>query len=92
MDHGYNTIEFYSGDISGNFANAASSAGKRRVAGQRLSPRSHLSAPNRTCTMAVGIGGDGFYSRIDPLGTGSSLRFFQVTTAVDEPLRESTAL
>ena len=25
----------------------------------------------------VGIGGDGFYSRIDPVGTGSSLRFFQ---------------
>ena len=27
--------------------------------------------------MADGQGGDGFYSRIDPVGTGSSLRFFQ---------------
>ena len=25
----------------------------------------------------MGLGGDGFYSRIDPVGTGSSLRFFQ---------------
>jgi hypothetical protein len=25
----------------------------------------------------TGVGGDGFYSRIDPVGTGSNLRFFQ---------------
>ena len=25
----------------------------------------------------MGVGGDGFYSRIDPVGTGSSLRFWQ---------------
>ena len=36
MDTDINTIEFYSGDISGNFANAASPQASRWIAGQWL--------------------------------------------------------
>ena len=35
MDTGLNTIEFYSGDISGNFATSPTPSGQRRRAGQR---------------------------------------------------------
>ena len=36
-----------------------------------------VGTPTGPVQWQTGIGGDGFYSRIDPVGTGSSLRFFQ---------------
>jgi hypothetical protein len=77
MDTGINTIEFYSGDISGNFANAASPQASGGSQDNASSSVTFIGTPTGPVEWQVGIGGDGFYSRIDPVGTGSSLRFFQ---------------
>jgi hypothetical protein len=77
MDSGLNTIEFYSGDISGNFLNAASPQASGGAQDNGSSSITFTGAPTGPVLWQMGIGGDGFYSRIDPVGTGSSLRFFQ---------------
>jgi len=77
MDTGINTIEFYSGDISGNFANAASPQASGGAQDNGSSSVTFSGAPTGPVQWQLGVGGDGFYSRIDPVGTGSSLRFFQ---------------
>jgi hypothetical protein len=77
MDTGLNTIEFYSGDISGNFANAASPQASGGAQDNASSSVTFNGTPTGPVQWQVGIGGDGFYSRIDPVGTGSNLRFFQ---------------
>jgi len=77
MDTGVNTIEFYSGDISGNFANAASPQASGGAQDNGSSSITFTGTPTGPVLWQLGVGGDGFYSRIDPVGTGSSLRFFQ---------------
>jgi len=77
MDTGINTIEFYSGDISGNFANAASPQANGGAQDNGSSSVTFAGAPMGPVLWQLGVGGDGFYSRIDPVGTGSSLRFWQ---------------
>ena len=77
MDTGINTIEFYSGDISGNFANAASPQASGGAQDNGSSSVTFIGTPTGPVQWQLGVGGDGFYSRIDPVGTGSSLRFFQ---------------
>jgi hypothetical protein len=77
MDSGINTIEFYSGDISGNFANAASPQASGGAQDNGSSSITFSGTPTGPVQWQLGVGGDGFYSRIDPVGTGSSLRFFQ---------------
>src|SRR5882757_6209015 len=77
MDTDINTIEFYSGDISGNFANAASPQASGGAQDNGSSSITFSGSPTGPVQWQLGVGGDGFYSRIDPVGTGSSLRFFQ---------------
>jgi hypothetical protein len=77
MDTGLNTIEFYSGDISGNFLNAASPQASGGAQDNGSSSITFTGTPTGPVLWQLGLGGDGFYSRIDPVGTGSSLRFFQ---------------
>ena len=77
MDTGINTIEFYSGDISGNFANSASPQASGGAQDNGSSSVTFAGAPIGPVQWQLNVGGDGFYSRIDPVGTGSSLRFFQ---------------
>jgi hypothetical protein len=77
MDTDINTIEFYSGDISGNFANAASPQASGGSQDNASASVTFIGTPTGPVQWQVGIGGDGFYSRIDPVGTGSNLRFFQ---------------
>src|SRR5437762_1709708 len=77
MDTGLNTIEFYSGDISGNFLNAASPQASGGAQDDGSSSVTFAGAPSGPVLWQLGVGGDGFYSRIDPVGTGSSLRFWQ---------------
>src|SRR5882757_670660 len=77
VDSGINTIEFYSGDISGNFANAASPQASGGAQDNGSSSITFSGTPTGPVQWQLGVGGDGFYSRIDPVGTGSSLRFFQ---------------
>ena len=77
MYTGLNTIEFYSGDISGNFANAAvpeANGGTQDNGACSVTFRGHPTGPTE---WQVGNNGDGYYARIDPVGTGSSLRFWQ---------------
>jgi len=76
MDTGLNTIEFYSGDISGNFATSAApqaSGGAQDNGSMSVNFGASLTAVQ----WQMGVGGDGFYSRIDPVGTGTSLRMWQ---------------
>jgi hypothetical protein len=77
MITGVNTIEFYSGDISGNFANAASPQASGGSQDNGSMSVTFSGTPTGPVQWQMGKGGDGFYSRIDPVGTGSSLRFFQ---------------
>jgi hypothetical protein len=77
MDTGLNTIEFYSGDISGNFANAASPQASGGAQDNGSSAVTFTGSPSGPVLWQLEKGGDGFYSRIDPVGTGTSLRFFQ---------------
>ena len=77
MDTGINTIEFYSGDISGDFANAASPQASGGAQDNGSSSVTFDGTPTGPVLWQLGKGGDGFYSRIDPVGTGSSLRFYQ---------------
>ena len=76
MDTGLNTIEFYSGDISGNFATSA--APQASGGAQDNGSMSVTYGANPAAVQwQMGVGGDGFYSRIDPVGTGTSLRMWQ---------------
>ena len=77
MDTGLNTIEFYSGDISSNFANAAAPQANGGAQDNGGTSVTFGSSPSGPVLWQMGVGGDGFYSRIDPVGTGRSLRFWQ---------------
>ena len=77
MDTGLNTIEFYSGDISGNFATSASPQANGGAQDNGSSSVTFSGSPTGPVQWQSGKGGDGFYARIDPVGTGASLRFWQ---------------
>ncbi len=77
MDTGINTIEFYSGDISGNFATAAAPQANGGAQDNGSISVTFSGSPTGPVQWQMGKGGDGFYARLDPVGTGSSLRFWQ---------------
>ena len=77
MDTGLNTIEFYSGDISGNFATSAAPQANGGAQDNGSMSVTFSGSPTGPVQWQMGKGGDGFYARIDPVGTGSSLRFWQ---------------
>ncbi len=77
MDTGLNTIEFYSGDISGNFATSAAPQANGGAQDNGSMSVTFSGSPTGPVQWQMGKGGDGFYGRIDPVGTGSSLRFWQ---------------
>ena len=77
MDGGLNTIEFYSGDISGNFATSAAPQANGGAQDNGSMSVTFSGSPTGPVQWQMGKGGDGFYGRIDPVGTGSSLRFWQ---------------
>jgi hypothetical protein len=69
MDTNINTIEFYAGDISGNFAN--DSAPSAVGGAQDNGPSSVLfsGSPTGPAQWQMGLGGDGFSGQIDSTGT-----------------------
>ena len=71
MDTNINTIEFYAGDISGNFAN--DSAPSAVGGAQDNGPSSVLFAgsPTGPAQWQMGLGGDGFSGQIDSTGTAA---------------------
>ena len=77
MDTGLNTIEFYSGDISGNFATSASpqaSGGAQDNGPSSVRSRAARPVP---CSGRWAWAATASTARIDPVGTGTSLRFWQ---------------
>jgi hypothetical protein len=74
---GLNTIEFYSGDISGNFATALAPQAVGGAQDNGPSSVAFSGAPTGPVQWQEGLGGDGFFARLDPIGTGSSLRFWE---------------
>ncbi|HJT82006.1 MAG TPA: hypothetical protein VJ719_12480, partial [Chthoniobacterales bacterium] len=77
MDTGLNTIEFYSGDISGNFATSPNPVANGGAQDNGSSSIQFSGTPTGPAEWQTGKGGDGFYGRIDPVGTGTSLRLWQ---------------
>jgi hypothetical protein len=77
LDGGLNTIEFYSGDISANFATSASPQANGGAQDNGSMSVTFSGYPTNPVQWQMGRGGDGFYARIDPVGTGTSLRFWQ---------------
>jgi hypothetical protein len=80
MDLGLNTIEFYSGDISANFATSAAPQANGGAQDNGSSSVTFTGSPTGPVQWQMGTGGDGFFARIDPVGadgTSQSLRFFQ---------------
>ena len=61
MDTGINTIEFYSGDISGNFANAASPQANGGAQDNGSSSITFGGTPTGPVLWQMGVGGDGFF-------------------------------
>jgi hypothetical protein len=80
MDLGLNTIEFYSGDISANFATDTTPSANGGAQDNGSSSVTFTGSPTGPVQWQMGTGGDGFFARIDPVGlsaTTPSLRFFQ---------------
>jgi hypothetical protein len=73
MDSGLNTIEFYSGDISANFATSASPQANGGAQDNGSMSVTFAGSPTGPVQWQMGVGGDGFYGRIDPVGG----RFYQ---------------
>jgi len=71
MDTGLNTIEFYSGDISANFANAPSPMAVGGAQDNGPSSVTFAGTPTGPVLWQLGLGGDGFSGQIDPMGTTS---------------------
>ena len=68
MDNGLNTIEFYSGDISANFATSASPMANGGAQDNGASAVTFSGSPTGPVQWQMGSGGDGFFGRIDPVG------------------------
>ncbi len=68
MDTGLNTIEFYSGDISANFATSSSPQANGGAQDNGASSVTFSGSPTGPVQWQMGVGGDGFYARIDPVG------------------------
>ena len=77
MDNGITSIEFYSGDISGNFATSPTPQAVGGAQDNGPSSVTFTGSPTGPVQWQMGLGGDGFFSRIDPVGTGTSLRFWE---------------
>ena len=69
MDAGLNTIEFYAGDISGNFANSPSPMAVGGAQDNGPSSVTFAGSPTGPVLWQLGLGGDGFSGQIDPRGT-----------------------
>jgi len=72
MDGGINAIEFYSGDISGNFATSANPSAVGGAQDNGPSSAMFTGSPTGGVQWQMGLGGDGFSGLIDPMGTGST--------------------
>lgn len=72
IEGGMNALEFYAGDISGNFANAASPIAVGGAQDNGSSSVMFSGSPTGPVQWQMGVGGDGFAGQVDPMGTGST--------------------
>ncbi len=72
MDTNLNTIEFYAGDISGNFANDPAPIAVGGAQDNGPSSATFSGSPTGPVQWQMGLGGDGFSGQVDPIGTGSA--------------------
>jgi hypothetical protein len=72
LDNGINAIEFYSGDISGNFATSANPSAVGGAQDNGPSSAMFTGFPTQAVQWQMGLGGDGFSGLIDPMGTAST--------------------
>jgi hypothetical protein len=80
MDLGLNTIEFYSGDITANFATDTAPSANGGAQDNGSSSVTFTGSPTGPVQWQMGQGGDGFFARIDPVGASAgtpAFRFFQ---------------
>lgn len=68
MDTGFNTIEFYNGDISANFATAASPSAAGGAQDNMDSFITFAGSPTGPVQWQGNLGGDGFFARLDGKG------------------------
>jgi hypothetical protein len=68
MDGGFDTIEFYSGDISADFATAPNPQANGGAQDNGSSSVTFSGSPTGPAQWQMGVGGDGFFARIDPVG------------------------
>lgn len=76
MNNGLTTLEFYSGDLSANFASSPDAQAAGGMQDNGSATVAFGGAPTGPVQWQGAVGGDGFYSRIDPIGTGTNLRYF----------------
>ena len=69
MDTNINTIEFYAGDISGNFANDSAPSAVGGAQDNGPSSVTFSGSPTGPAQWQMGLGGDGFSGQIDSTGT-----------------------
>jgi hypothetical protein len=81
MDAGLNTIEFYAGDISGNFANSPSPMAVGGAQDNGPSSVTFDGTPTGPVLWQLGLGGDGFSGQIDPRGTSCTQAQGTATTS-----------
>ena len=74
-------IEFYSGDISGNFATSANPSAVGGAQDNGPSSVMFSGSPTGPAQWQMGLGGDGFSGLIDPMGTGSAQAQGTITLA-----------
>jgi hypothetical protein len=72
MDTGLNAVEFYAGDISGNFANDPAPAAVGGAQDNGPSSATFSGTPTGPVMWQMGLGGDGFSGQINSTGTGPS--------------------
>jgi hypothetical protein len=82
MDTNMNAIEFYAGDISGNFANSSSPSAVGGAQDNGPSSVIFSGSPTGPVQWQMGLGGDGFSGQIDPIGTGQTQSQAQGTIAL----------
>jgi hypothetical protein len=67
MDTGLNTIEFYAGDISGNFATSPTPKAVGGAQDNGPSSVAFSGSPTGPAQWQMGLGGDGFSGQIEPI-------------------------
>ncbi len=90
MYNGLNTIEFYAGDISGNFANDPAPMAVGGAQDNGPSAVKFSGTPTGPVQWQMGLGGDGFSGQIDPMGTGQTQARGTMTLTTGGAIAEET--